>query len=363
MTRGKRKRRTFGTLTERTRGTWCLQWWANTPQGRVRRSETVYGSRREAEYRLAQIQAETRLGDPLEATVGDVFDMWWDVRSESFSGNTSKTYRAAWTKHVEPRWAHVPVSQVKRGDVQAWLLGLSGNARMARVVLSMVLGFACDDLELVPKNPAAGKFRLPKVATECRDVYTAAELDRICEAAHGMPIEVAVILMAQGGVRVGESMGVLVGEVTEGIGGGFAVVSISRQVTQQDTIDKPKTASSVRTVPIVGAWGARLLELHDEARARGDKWLMDDGIGRPYPRRFLETRWAALLDSLGWPHRPMRILRPSWETSRHWEMGVPLELTSKGMGHSTVKTTLGHYDRPQNDVVANALADAQLKSS
>lgn len=363
MTRGKRKRRTFGTISERSRGVWCLQWWANTPQGRVRRSETVYGSRREAEYRLAQIQAETRLGDATEATVGDVFDMWWGVRSESLAGSSARMYRSAWSKHVEPRWAHVPVSQVKRGDVQAWLLGLSGNARTARAVLSMVLGFACDNLELIPKNPAVGRLIMPQSTTECRDVYTAAELDRICEAARGTLTEAAVILMAQGGVRVGESMGVLVGEVTEGIGGGFAVVSISRQVSQRGDVTKPKTASSVRTVPIVGACGARLLELHDEARARGDKWLMDDGVGRPHPRHVLEAQWRDLLKSLGWKHRPMRILRPSWETSRHWEMGVPLELTSKGMGHSTVKTTLGHYDRPQDLTVANALADAQLKSS
>lgn len=363
MPRGKRKRRTFGTISERSRGVWCLQWWANTPQGRVRRSETVYGTRRDAEYRLAQIQAETRLQDATEPTVADVFRMWWDSRADEFAANTFALYRSAWKNHVEPRWSRVPVGQVRRGDVQAWLLGLPGNAKTARNVLSMVLGFACEDLELIPKNPAAGKFRMPQAKTQPRDVYTAAELDAICKAARGTPIEAAVILMAQGGVRVGESLGVMVGEVTEGLGGGFAVASISRQVTTRGTIDKTKTTSSVRSVPIVGEFGARLLELHAEALTRGDVWLIDDGRGVPVSRDLLKTRWAALLDSLGWEHRPMRILRPSWETSRHWELGVPLELTSKGMGHSTVKTTLGHYDRPAAEAVAEALAAAQVRSS
>lgn len=363
MTRGRRKRRTFGTISERSRGVWCLQWWANTPQGRVRRSETVYGTRRDAEYRLAQIQAETRLQDATEPTVADVFRMWWDSRAGELSASTVRAYQVAWRRHIEPRWGAVPVSQVKRGDVQIWLLGLTGSANLARIVLSMVMGFACEDLELIAKNPASGKLRVPKAKKLARDVYTAAELDAICKAARGTPIEAAVILMAQGGVRVGESLGVMVGEVTEGLGGGFAVASISRQITAQGTVGKLKTESSVRAVPIVGDFGARLLELHAEARARGDAWLVDDGRGVPVSRRFLELQWAALLKSLRWDFRPMRTLRPSWETSRHWEMGVPLELTSKGLGHSTPKTTLGHYDRPAAEAVAEALAAAQVRSS
>lgn len=267
MTRGKRKRRTFGTLTERTRGTWCLQWWANTPQGRVRRSETVYGTRREAEYRLAQIQAETRLSDPTEATVGDVFETWRELKAQSVKPSTMAQYDSSWRVSVAPRWAHVPVSQVKRGDVQAWLLALPGRAKLARNVLSMVMAFACDDLELIAKNPAAGRFALPQSATECRDVYTAAELDAICDAARGSIFEAAVILMAQAGVRVGESLAVMTEEVVEGIGGGFCTVAVVRQVMQQKRPQRWGLRSSCRVRRVGGGAFAEVSEAHLEAES------------------------------------------------------------------------------------------------
>jgi len=45
-------------VTKLDRDTWRLRWWAGTPEGCRRVSETVHDTRRETEDRLAEIRCE-----------------------------------------------------------------------------------------------------------------------------------------------------------------------------------------------------------------------------------------------------------------------------------------------------------------
>lgn len=70
----KARRRAWGSVTEAARGKkYVLRWVENTPQGRRRRSRTVYGTYREACSELAKIQA-TRCDERAMPTVGQLYE-------------------------------------------------------------------------------------------------------------------------------------------------------------------------------------------------------------------------------------------------------------------------------------------------
>ena len=125
----KARRRAWGSVTEAARGKkYVLRWVENTPQGRRRRSRTMYGTYREACNELAKIQA-TKCDERAVPTIGSLFEArylpWLERRYEDSASNTKSLYLRAWKNHCEPKWARVPIDQVKPLDVQEWLDGIN----------------------------------------------------------------------------------------------------------------------------------------------------------------------------------------------------------------------------------------------
>lgn len=90
----KARRRAWGSVTEAARGKkYVLRWVENTPQGRRRRSRTVYGTYREACNELAKIQA-TRCDERAMPTVGQLYESrylpWLERKYATSKENTRK---------------------------------------------------------------------------------------------------------------------------------------------------------------------------------------------------------------------------------------------------------------------------------
>lgn len=90
----KARRRAWGSVTEAARGKkYVLRWVENTPQGRRRRSRTVYGTYREACSELAKIQA-TRCDERAMPTVGQLYEArylpWLERKYEGSESSTRK---------------------------------------------------------------------------------------------------------------------------------------------------------------------------------------------------------------------------------------------------------------------------------
>jgi integrase len=163
------------------------------------------------------------------------------------------------------------------------------------------------------------------------------------------------LLCGFGGLRVGEALGVRSEDVGEAIVGGvrLAVVSVSRQVSQEGPTDSLKTPQSRRAVPVPGRAGARLLEL----AAACDGWLAGDGLGGPSTRARLSKAWrvAELPDGM---RHPLRNLRNSWQTNMRWVMRVPPYFIEALMGHAVAGVTGTYYDRPDASMLARVVAEA-----
>lgn len=362
MARKKQTRSSWGSLNPVRKGVWRLRYVRNTPEGRKRVSETIYGSKRDAERVKAERRVEAEA--PPVPTVEQVFDKYIRPQMEKeLRPNTLRQYESVWNKYVQPRWASCPMDQVHSFDIQEWLNELPGaQARHALATLRRITAWGVT-YEVINRDPGASKFSLPETEKRNRKVYTLEELIRVWEHTKGSIVEAPFLLAAHAGLRVGEAMAVRRDalEFAEDEGQTICRVHVERQLIRGGMTELLKTDSSHRTAVLVEPWSVRMMELCEGLE--DDEYLCSTPAGLA-SQDLIRKRWRAAVNSSGLPYIPFRNLRNSYETYMHWQEGVELKTVSRLMGHVTVKTTLKHYDRPDSEVVVrNALHDLRQKQN
>ncbi len=361
MTR--KKRAAWGALTQVDAGTWRIRYWSSGPDGYRRRSKTVRGTRLDAERARSELMLEHSEDAPCP-TVGEVWERWMlpDLERRVDSGDVARStldqYRWGWQRHVEPVWSHVQCDAVRPLAVQQWLYGITATAaKQGLLLLRMALDYAVR-YELVGHNPCRERYVMPSKSTVSerdKGVWTLDELGEVWRVAHGTWWESAFLLCAFGGLRVGEALGVRSEDVGAATVDGvrLALVRVERQAAPSGVTDVLKTPQSRRTVAIPGRAGQRLLEL----AASAPDYLSGDGLGGASTRYRLRKAWerCSLPDRL---RHPFRNLRNSWQTNMRWTMRVPPFLIEPMMGHRLQGVTGQHYDRPDAEMFAEAVAEA-----
>jgi hypothetical protein len=85
--------------------------------------ETVRGSRREAERRLAQLIAEVdsgRTGHTRNARFGELAQAWWDTSTYHLAPNTRIGYRGMLDRYVLPMLEQRRLDKIKPADLERW---------------------------------------------------------------------------------------------------------------------------------------------------------------------------------------------------------------------------------------------------
>lgn len=355
----------WGSVQEVERGRrYRIRWWAETPEGYRRCSETVRGTRRDAHDRLAALRLEHGRDTPCP-TVGEAWCTWARPALERRLGageiapGTLGHYDMAWANQVSPAFSGVPADAVTPAMVQSWYDGMTrSQAEMARIVLRAVFD-ECELRGTCLANVARRRYRMPPAGSR-RDagVWTLGELRALWEASRGTYMEPWLVLSAFGGPRVGESLGVRTAEVELALPGGtpVAVVPIVRQAGRLGEVtDRLKTAQSAHAAVVPGPLGARL---HALCAASDDEWVLQGPREAPMGREAVRDRFDRLVRSAGVPRHPLRNLRNSWETFTHWTLCVDPEKIERMMGHVGHSVTERHYDRPEADMLAAAVAEA-----
>lgn len=342
-----------------------IRYKADTGDGRGYRthSETMWGTYSEAEQRKAELRAlygNQRRGPrrgpaPTVRAVHD--ELWWPKVRGKIKPNTFKNYDSVWRNHIEPRMGSTACTSVGKDDVEALIAECpASQARVIRNVLGGIFNVAFDK-GYVSRNPASGRMdSMPDQEASDRRVWSLAQIDAAWEALRGSVAELPFILQAAAGCRVGESLGIKVGEIAYSERDGVLVASarILRQVNDSGAVlDWTKNKSSTRQIAVGEPWSARIRELEGEARTRGDVWLVDRGDGRPVPQHRVRYQYKAALRRAGIDPIPLRNLRPSYETSSNWELGEDISRIGKMMGHASGSSvTFRVYDRPGGDAVS-----------
>lgn len=382
----KPKRSTWGCVEQARPGVWRIRYQADTGDGRgyARRSETVHGTRREAHARLAELRAkyEREPDDPRRRrgpapTCGEVYERrYLPAAVRKLRSRSLKNVESVWERWAKPRWGDVPVTSVTAGDYQEWLLMLpkticpKASALGKEIMRLAVLDGAMDS------SPLDVRFDMSDIRTKAHDSSTipGASLGDYLAAVHGRLCEPAAILGACGGLRVGESIGAMVGEVSReevdagGVPVTVALYMVAREVREDGTIETAvvdgeevealKTDRSRRWAVVVQPWAERLLDLQGEAAERGWSFIADNGFGRPLSMARVRADWYRALKDAGLPKITLQNLRPTFATQAGSSMGFVVEDVARLMGHSTPSITYKIYQRPQKDDIIASVSRA-----
>lgn len=139
---------------------------------------------------------------PEVITVGELLDRW--LESTELAPSTYRDYSSAIGYHLKPRFGDLPVAELKKSDIKAWLAGLSiSNKRKNNVLIPLrgALADALDD-DLIGKSPVAALPNL-EVRQDEPDPFSPEEVARLLAA---MPADIARLFRFAiwSGLRTGE---------------------------------------------------------------------------------------------------------------------------------------------------------------
>lgn len=363
----RKQRRSWGHIDERIKGKkYVLRWLENTTDGRKRMCETFYGTYKQADARMSELEVLHGKDRPTP-TMETACDLWYlpwlatRVETGKVKPDTAEKYKKVLNAYVLPRWRNAPVTAIKPIDIQSWLMTLNHyDAKLSLIVARTIMDFAVK-YEVSPANKFRLGYELPDKKTKKSDgMYTLAQANEVFEFMRGKTCEPALILQLFGSCRVGESLAVKRSEVqtAECMGMTFALVPIVRQMSHRDklrTDEDLKNSQSVRTIIIPEPYSTRLLELSSGTAARESEWLFPyyDGSVITY------SRFMRIWNHESKPYTiPPSNMRRSWRTFAQYEWSIDYDTCELLMGHKLKGVTGEHYLKPSTNQLLEKVASA-----
>ena len=364
------QRSSWGSITRLGKDRYRLRYVADMHdgRGRVRHSETVRGTRKDARRVLSEREA-AHGRDVASLTVGECAERFWmpEMADRLARGTmrpaTVELYTQIWRTHVEPRWGRTMVTGVDPLDYQEWLLTLTDViGSKCNMIMRQVLRFAVL-YRLVDSNVADMQYRLSGDRERRADtVWSISELSEMAGAVRGTVLEAPLIMMAFGSCRVGEACGLRSEDFKAVNANGMRVACahVQGQLARDGWVDWTKTPRSMRWVVVPEPWSLRLEEIMGDGR----EWLNDDGLGRPVPRVNVSWWWRHAFEDgrqlSAHEYGPIKNLRASWRTYMRTELRMDRDLLEKMMGHSGKGVGEVHYFRPDEEAFADELSRAWI---
>jgi len=329
----------------------------------------TFPTKSDAERALALAHAEEIQGTaPLDAngTVAKWAERWLEDGARRLRRNTIARYDNIWRSHIQPRWADVPIGEVRRADVLTWTNELAATnvstSLLRHVVgtLQRILRFAVDH-EALPASPI-DRLRLPTprpakvkplTVKQVEDLAEAIEWPEHAPAGHGAgqpehrqhrpDLALWVRLGAYCGLRAGEVLALR----RESVDLERRVLIVDRSVSdvRGHLVMGPTKTGRGRAVPIPESLVADLTEhLETRVRTEPDALVFTSEAGglashaNWYRRRFRPAvKQAGLPEDLRYHD-----LRHTYASLLIAEGAHPRAIMER-LGHSSIHVTLGTY--------------------
>lgn len=362
-----------GSIFKRTDGRWVGQLdlgYVDTPQGRRRRSRTVYGTTRaDVAHRLTKLLREQHTGTLANdggLTVGDFLTGW--LARKRVRPSTRRGYQTWVEQHLIPSLGRIRLEKLQPQDVDTMV-----NAKLAaglaprtvhhiRAVLRAALAQAVR-YELVPRNVATLSNPVPVPDHEMR-VFTPAEARAFLAAVEGDRLEALYGVVLALGLRQGEALG-LRWEDVDLESRRLIVANALQRVRGGLILVPPKTRRSRRTIELPGA-AVTALRTHkvrqlEERLLAGGRWkntghVFTTTIGTPLDGTSVTKAFQRLLVRAGLPRLRFHDLRHSCATLLLVQ-GVPARVVMEILGHSSIALTMNTYSHVMPSLMREA-ADA-----
>lgn len=249
------------------------------------------------------------------------------------------------------------VSEITPFDIQDVMSQLSsagiraGTSNTYRARLSAVFNFAMrsGDCE---RNPVAGVRRATHSlanATVVSEPWSIAEVHKAIAASVNTQLETFIHLAIYAGLRKGEILALTWSDIDLD----QAAIRVKKSLSQRrylvdgriksiERVGEPKTASSLRTIPLSETTVTFLHRVRERSRSSPEDHVVSRGRGRPFPISSLGKQFRVLCSANGL--RQIRIHDLRHTSAVLSLMGnAPLEAVSEALGHSSVEVTKRFY--------------------
>ena len=211
-------------------------------------------------------------------------------------------------------------------------------------------------MDLIPFNPA-DKVERPKKQKYIADYYRLDELEKLFEVTKDHPYSLLIQMTAFYGLRRSEALGLK----WDAIDFERNTITIRHIVTEAEvdgksviiSEDRAKTKSSLRSLPLVGHFREKLLELKEQQKENKrvcgncysydyDGYIFVDAMGTIFNPNAVTENFSKILKRNGLRHIRFHDLRHSC-ASLLLANDVPMKQIQEWLGHSDISTTANIY--------------------
>ena len=347
-----------GSIRQKRRGVWQIRWDTGIGQNRRYRSETVRGTKTDAEGVLRQrlLERDRVRGSGVLATfttVGEWLDHWlYHVAKQNIRPDTWVGYRSIVERTLVPEIGHLKLDRLSPADVQRFVSEHSDRPwalRYFRAVLRSALSEA-ERQGLVSRN-VAKLVRVPPPPQKEVSPLTPEQAQAFLSTIEGHREEALYVLAMTLGMRQGELLGLTWDAVNldEGV---LTVRHTLKRYDGEYHLDPPKTKKSYRTLalpaPLVVTLRAhrahQVRERLSSADWQGNSWdlVFCRTNGLPLDSKGVTQRFRRHLDRAGLPRVRFHDLRHGAATYL-LRAGVPMRVVMEQLGHSQMAITSDLY--------------------
>ncbi|MFN7148958.1 MAG: tyrosine-type recombinase/integrase [Microthrixaceae bacterium] len=321
---------------------WLARW--RDPDG-IQRSKG-FARKVDAEQYLVSIEHRKLQGDYVDPNAGKVTVREWCEtwrRLQVHRPSTATQVESYFRLHLYPKLGDRQLRSLRPSDVQGWVTERSGPLAAGSVEL-MFRHFsaamkAAEHDRVIGRTPCQ-RIKLPKKATVEVVPPTLEQVEALADAISDR-YRAAVVLAAGAGLRLGEVFGVQVDRLDLM----RRTVTVDQQLLTPGRgpaeLGPPKTASSVRTVPIADVV-VHELSTHLAQFPVVDGFVFTTELDRPVRRSTFQDAWARALKEAGVGHVRFHDLRHHY-ASALISAGCSVKAVQKALGHASATETLETY--------------------
>lgn len=308
------------------------------------REAKVFKSDRDNEAALGARRFDPRLG---RAPLQRIWTQFSDSKKPAVSPKTWSGYTQHWKLRIKPRFGHVPVDEITRGDVQVFVDGLTVGpwAKVSTLrLLRSILDVAHQDGR-IHRNPAVGVSagRIPE--RERHRYLTAQEVEKLAVAC-GSQGDVVTVL-AYTGLRWSELVGLRVRDL-DLVARRLYVRRAAPEVEGRIVIGPPKTRAGIRTVPLPQVV-IDILKTRIGGRAPDEPAVTSPNGAMLRSNNWRRhTHWNDALEKTDLAPLTIHDLRHTYASLAR-KSGADLRYVQKTMGHSTPTVTANIYSDLYSD--------------
>jgi integrase len=327
----------------KARPRWRARW--RDPAGAAR--SKVFERKVDAQRFLTEIDHGVHSGTYVDPSAGKVTVRdWcerWRVLQVQHRPSTATQVESYFRLHVYPGLGARELRSLRPSDVQAWVTDRAtvlapGSVELAYRYLSAALKAAEHD-RLIARTPCQ-RIRLPRAERVEIVPPTVEQVAAIADAMNDR-YRATVILAAGAGLRLGEVFGL----GPEHVDFLRRTVRVERQLfTPSDgpaVLGPPKTASSVRSVPLADVVLTALAE-HVRQYSAADGFLFATALGTPVRRGTFQDAWRRATRAAGAEGVRFHDLRHHY-ASALISAGCSVVSVQKALGHASATETLNTY--------------------